>query len=329
MILAGAVLAERLAPLAFEGDRSRVEEHELQLREQMPAAGEQVFLDRILHAPRCEWCGMRLLVLRQRLSQPFHGPVGLVQPDLFRSGNLDIPAPVEHTRTIAARLEQPVQHGHEQHPFNGQREPPPGEQPLDGGGDSQILPETAEHQRRSDALALHRGGVACLVGRDDHRLLGELGAGPRRSGRPGSPGGPCGGKSILGNGGPISSYVLHTRVPRTTQSPARTTPRGLPGRNSWPGWVRSFRSRARTVAATSGRSRSLPTQGPSMRRPPAGVGSLRTGGSQAGNGHDGIACVKQNRRQCHPPAARPPTRASSCRSTMTAKSCNRRPKSCL
>jgi hypothetical protein len=109
----------------------------------------------------------------------------------------------------------------------------------------------------------------------------------------------------------------------------RTTPRGLPGRNSWPGWVRSFRSRARTVAATSGRSRSLPTQGPSMRRPPAGVGSLRTGGSQAGNGHDGIACVKQNRRQCHPPAARPPTRASSCRSTMTAKSCNRRPKSCL
>jgi hypothetical protein len=32
----------------------------------------------------------------------------------------------------------------------------------------------------------------------------------------------------------------------------RTTPRGLPGRNSWPGWARSFRSRARTVAATSG-----------------------------------------------------------------------------
>jgi hypothetical protein len=26
----------------------------------------------------------------------------------------------------------------------------------------------------------------------------------------------------------------------------------LPGRNSWPGWGRSFRSSARTVAATSG-----------------------------------------------------------------------------
>ena len=42
------------------------------------------------------------------------------------------------------------------------------------------------------------------------------------------------------------------RVPRTTQSPARMTRRGLPGPNSWPGWGRSFRSSARTVAATSG-----------------------------------------------------------------------------
>ena len=32
----------------------------------------------------------------------------------------------------------------------------------------------------------------------------------------------------------------------------RTTPPELPGRNSWPGWGRSFRSSARTVAATSG-----------------------------------------------------------------------------
>jgi len=36
------------------------------------------------------------------------------------------------------------------------------------------------------------------------------------------------------------------------KSPARTTPPGLLGRNSWPGWGRSFRSSARTVAATSG-----------------------------------------------------------------------------
>jgi hypothetical protein len=46
--------------------------------------------------------------------------------------------------------------------------------------------------------------------------------------------------------------VLQVRVPRTTQSPARTTRHGLPGRNSWPGWVRSFRSSVQRAAATSG-----------------------------------------------------------------------------
>ena len=46
--------------------------------------------------------------------------------------------------------------------------------------------------------------------------------------------------------------VLQVRVPRTTQSPARTTRHGLPGRNCWPGWVRSFRSIVQRAAATSG-----------------------------------------------------------------------------
>ena len=36
------------------------------------------------------------------------------------------------------------------------------------------------------------------------------------------------------------------------KSPARTTRHGLPGRNSWPGWGRSFRSSAQTAAATRG-----------------------------------------------------------------------------
>jgi hypothetical protein len=46
------------------------------------------------------------------------------------------------------------------------------------------------------------------------------------------------------------------RMPRAAAtlrpSPSRTTPRGLHGRNCWPGWGRSFRSSARTAAATSG-----------------------------------------------------------------------------
>jgi len=63
-------------------------------------------------------------------------------------------------------------------------------------------------------------------------------------------------------------------------------------------------------------------------RRPAGAGSLRTGGSQAGKGHDGFACVKQHRRRSRPLAGRPPTGASSCRRMTTATSFNRHPTSC-
>jgi hypothetical protein len=82
-----------------------------------------------------------------------------------------------------------------------------------------------------------------------------------------------------------------------------TTPPGLRGRNSWRGWGRSFLLRARGAAATSDSSRSLPIRGRSLRRPPAGAGPLRTGGSQAGEGQDGFARVKQHLRQSRRPNA--------------------------
>ena len=49
------------------------------------------------------------------------------------------------------------------------------------------------------------------------------------------------------------------------KSPARTTRHGLPGRNSWPGWGRSFRSCARTAAVTSGSLSSSRNRGRSGR----------------------------------------------------------------
>ena len=47
---------------------------------------------------------------------------------------------------------------------------------------------------------------------------------------------------------PRGAVVTRIRI----KSPARTTRHGLPGRNSWPGWGRSFRLSARTAAVTSG-----------------------------------------------------------------------------
>jgi hypothetical protein len=69
-----------------------------------------------------------------------------------------------------------MQHCHEQHPFHREREPPARQQPLDRVGNSQLLPEAAEHERRPDAPIPHRRRVPGLVSRDHHRLLGELGA---------------------------------------------------------------------------------------------------------------------------------------------------------
>jgi hypothetical protein len=68
---------------------------------------------------------------------------------------------------------------------------------------------------------------------------------------------------------------------------------------------------------------------PSQRRRPAGAGSLRTGGSQAGDGHDANARVEQHPRRSLPPEARRPTGASSCRPKTIATSFNRRPTGCL
>ena len=61
-----------------------------------------------------------------------------------------------------------------------------------------------------------------------------------------------------------------------------TTPRGSPGRNSWPGWARSFLFACPWVW----------WRHPTQRRPPAGAGFLRTGGSQAGEGQEGFAREK-------------------------------------
>jgi hypothetical protein len=77
-----------------------------------------------------------------------------------------------------------------------------------------------------------------------------------------------------------------------------------------------FRSSARRVAATSGSSRSSPSQ----RRRPAGAGPREVRGSQAGEGQDGFARVEQNHRPSLPPAGRPPTGVSSCKRTMTGTS---------
>ncbi len=79
MVLAEAALADVLAAFALEVDRGGVEEHQLEVGEQVAAVGEQVLLDAVLGAAGGEGRLARLLVVGQLLAEPGHGPVQVVE----------------------------------------------------------------------------------------------------------------------------------------------------------------------------------------------------------------------------------------------------------
>ena len=77
VVFAVASLAKGRTALALEVDRGRVEEDELKRGEQVPVPGEEGFLDQVLGAPGSEGLGGSLL--GERLTEPGHGPVGMVE----------------------------------------------------------------------------------------------------------------------------------------------------------------------------------------------------------------------------------------------------------
>ncbi len=89
MILAVPVLTEAPSALALEVQGGGVEEHHVQ---GSAAVGEQVLLDEVLDAPRGERCAPGLRLRRQRLPQPGHGPVQVVELERFGSRQ---PVPAE------------------------------------------------------------------------------------------------------------------------------------------------------------------------------------------------------------------------------------------
>ena len=79
MVLAVAVLADALPTLALEVDRGGIEEHQVQAAEQVLSTGKQRFFNQVLRTTQRKRCRSRLLVHRQRLAQPAHGPVEVLQ----------------------------------------------------------------------------------------------------------------------------------------------------------------------------------------------------------------------------------------------------------
>jgi hypothetical protein len=71
VVLGVAVAADRLAALALEVDRGRVEEHQLDVGEQVPPPREQLLLDQVLARAQLEHRGVdlgRLAGARGRLA---------------------------------------------------------------------------------------------------------------------------------------------------------------------------------------------------------------------------------------------------------------------
>jgi hypothetical protein len=116
------------------------------------------------------------------------------------------------------------------------------------------------------------------------RLMTKANVGKRRDAAPG--GHAFGGHAAGGD-------TTGDRCDSCDKPPSHVTPRRQRP-NSWPAWGRS-----------SARVPGVWWRHPAQRRRPAGAGSLRTGGSQAGEGQDGFVRVK-----LHPDTPRRTARAS-------------------
>ena len=125
MVFAVAVAAQRLAAVALEVDRGGVEEHQVELAEQVAAAAEPGFLDQVLGAARAEGRGGALV--GQLLAEPGHGSIEVMQ--FQHLGAVDaVGVSPAFGGSVAAGGEQTVQHGQEDGPFDGELEAAVGQQ---------------------------------------------------------------------------------------------------------------------------------------------------------------------------------------------------------
>lgn len=150
MVLAVAVLAECLTPRALKVQAGRVEERDLQAAEQVAAASEQQFLNAVLATAWPQPLIGRLLVRRQRFAEPAHRAVEVLQLDLCDAVERIAAAPA-FGGPIAAGDHQPMQHGEEHGPLDGELELATTQQRLEHLRDAQFLPQPAEDQRRSES----------------------------------------------------------------------------------------------------------------------------------------------------------------------------------
>src|ERR1039457_7422697 len=152
------MLADGLASLTLEVDRCGVEEHDVQIGEQVTTPSKQRFLDEVLVGAGSKWRGSVLLGTGKNLSQPGHGPVEVVQVQIGDPFDRVVVLPLLG-RTVASRCKEPMQHGEEDGSFNGELKAAAFEQ----GGQDLVdwvgLPEPLKDQGGAGPGAWGGGGV--------------------------------------------------------------------------------------------------------------------------------------------------------------------------
>src|SRR5271157_5587377 len=172
MILRVPALANRLASFALEIDRRGIEEHDVQIGEQVAATREQLLLDEVLVGAGSERRGPLLLGFRKNLSQPSHGPVELVQVQTADAWDGVVVLPLLGG-TVAAGREEAMQHGEEDGPLHGKLEAAAFEQGRQNLVDRAGLPESLEDQGRPNPGAAGGHAVAPCLGAEDGELFRE------------------------------------------------------------------------------------------------------------------------------------------------------------
>src|SRR5438309_3734069 len=172
MVLAEAALADVLAALALEGDRGGIEEDELEIGEEVTSACEEILLDSVLGAARCERRLVRLLILGQLFAEPGHGAVQVMELQRFAPVDLVVGLPLVGG-PVAAGCEQAMQDGQEDRPLDVELEAAAVEELLDDPPAPRLPPEPLEDQGRSDAAGGDGRELTLGVSREEEDRLGQ------------------------------------------------------------------------------------------------------------------------------------------------------------
>jgi hypothetical protein len=139
VILGIALGAERRTARAGETERRRIHENNRQLSEQVAPTLEQPFFDQVLDRARCERRRILLLLGRQFLAQPRHGPIQMMQRQFPGPGDLVVGHPLL-AGTVRTRDHDPVQHGGEHGAFRRELERTAGKKIGDHGATAGFFP---------------------------------------------------------------------------------------------------------------------------------------------------------------------------------------------